>query len=85
MRPHPVPRVRPGPENRPQSAGWRRQTGARKGPLPPLRGWMVGWAGSQGCATRTAWLALGYGLPPLAGLEKGTIDVPGRELQGQER
>ena len=39
--------------------------------LPPLRGWGKGWPRSQGCATRSAWLALGCVLTPLRGWGKG--------------
>ncbi|HOD49820.1 MAG TPA: hypothetical protein PKJ78_07275, partial [Candidatus Hydrogenedentes bacterium] len=36
-----------------------------------------GGCDTQGCATRSAWLALGYGLPPLAGLIGGGCDTQG--------
>ncbi|HQM50909.1 MAG TPA: hypothetical protein PLJ71_19660, partial [Candidatus Hydrogenedentes bacterium] len=58
---------------------------------PPLRGWGKGWPRSQGCATRSAWLALGYTLPPLAGLRTSFVrtsrasDISSRLFQRQRR
>lgn len=43
-------------------------TALNRGFRRPLAGLGHGVGGSQGCATRSAWLALGYSLPPLAGL-----------------
>ena len=56
---------------------------------PP--GLIGGGCDTQGCATRSAWLALGYTLPPLAGLRTSfvrtsrTSDISSRLFQRQRR